>query len=92
VTLESDKAEVISFLNFLQKREIEFLAYRTLFSALNHAYPEEHLPEKFLGLVNPPMGTEVRKKYAPLVELVQKSTDSTALVSAVLRWIQSRKQ
>lgn len=92
MSLESEKIEIINLLSLLQKSEIEFVAYRDLFAALNHAYPEEKLKDKFLGLVNPPRGMEVRKKYADLVERVQKAQNSQALVSEILGWIQSRKQ
>ncbi len=85
MSLESDKKEIIAFLNLLQKKETEFVVYQTLFAGLNHAYPEDHLFDRFQDQVNSPLGWGVRQKYVPLVELVRQSADLTALAMELVK-------
>lgn len=92
MSLQSDKDEVISFLNFLRKKEAEFLAYRNLFAAMNRQYPHEQLGPKYLKLVDDLKGMEIQQKYAGLAERVQSATDQAALLAEVLNWIQSREK
>ncbi len=92
MSLESDKQEIIQFLGFLKKKESEFLTYRTMFAALNHEYPEEDLKNKFLHVEKTILATDAQKKYADLVEQVRSAQDSQALVTVILRWIESRSK
>lgn len=88
---DSDKAELVRFLEFLQKKEIDMVTYRNLFGALSRAYPKENLPEKFQHVVQS-LGTEVRHQYAPLLEQVRNSTNPQDILDALLRGIRARKK
>jgi|HubBroStandDraft_6_1064221.scaffolds.fasta_scaffold57834_2 hypothetical protein len=90
MTLESDKKVIVTLLKFLEDKEVELTVYRTLFLALNHSYPEEKLPQKFQGMVESPVGFQIRQKYAGLGERVQKTQDLNSLVAEVLKWTESR--
>ena len=91
MTFDSDKAELIKFLEFLQKKEIHMVVYRNLFGALNRAYPEQNLVQQFERLTQT-LGTEVQRQFAPLLEQVRNSTDPQSTLDALLQGIRARQK
>ena len=91
MSFESDKEKLLGFIEFLRQKEIAFVAYRNLFAALDHEFPQESLADKFRALCQPPMGTAAQPLYDDLVKRVQTASDPQTLLSEFLSWLQLRK-
>jgi hypothetical protein len=93
MNLESYKKNIAYFMVACRKLELELTTYRILFVGLDHAYPEEHLADKFQNLLTSPAHvTDMREKYdVPLTRFLQQS-DQSSLEKEILKWILEQQQ